>query len=214
MKTIKIKLYSFDELSEEAKEVARDNYRTNFQSYHWASENTDTLKAFEKIFPIRVKNYAVDSFNYYVSIKFLGEEDVENLSGVRLLSYLWNNYKSDLYKGAYKTVNISDKKVNHKRVRSEYFEKTNRWHNAYHSAITLDNCCPLTGYCMDDEILAPIFTFMSKPDNITFAELMQDCVDAWGKACQKDYEWQESDEYIDEEIESNNYDFTEDGKLY
>ena len=214
MKTIEIKLYKFEELSEEAKDKARKNYRNNFSSYHWSSENEDTLKAFEKIFPIKVRDYSVDSFYYNVRIDFTENDNIEELSGVRLLSHLWNNYKSDLYNGAYKIVKTSDKKVIHKRVTSKYFERTNRWHNAYHSAITLDNCCPMTGYCMDDEILAPIFEFMNCPDNTTFGELMQKCVDAWGYGCVKDYEYQESDEFIDGEIEYNDYDFTENGEIY
>jgi len=67
---------------------------------------------------------------------------------------------------------------------------------------------------MDYAILKPILDFMAKPDNTTFEELLQDCLNAWGKACQGEYEFQMSEEYIADAMEANEYDFTEDGKRY
>lgn len=49
MRTIKTNLYTFDELSNEAKQKAFDELRTNdWQLYHWQSENIASLKEFAK----------------------------------------------------------------------------------------------------------------------------------------------------------------------
>ena len=68
---------------------------------------------------------------------------------------------------------------------------------------------------MDNEILAPIFDFMRKPNNNTsFKDLLNDCFEAWVTACNNDIDSQNSDEYISENLESNDYEYTEDGEEF
>ena len=66
---------------------------------------------------------------------------------------------------------------------------------------------------MDNDIIAPLFDFMDKPTNQNFKELLEDCFDAWVKACNDDVDWQNSDEYITDQIIANDYEFTVDGTL-
>ena len=76
----------------------------------------------------------------------------------------------------------------------------------------LDGNCPFTGYCADEDFLDPIKEFMKSPKNITFRELMEECVHEGLKAIENDYEYQNSREYFEEETLSNNVEFTEEGE--
>jgi hypothetical protein len=190
-------VYTFAELSEESKEKAIENYRNKGYEPDWQSENIDTLNKFAEIFPVKIKNWEYGSYRGDgVSFEFTADSDIEELTGQRLATYLWNNYKSYLYKGKYYSIHKNGK----------YYSR--------HSKIQLEHSCVLTGYCMDDDILQPIYDFMSKPDKRTdFKELMADCFHAWIKACNEDIEYQNSDEHIKEELEINNYEFTENGEI-
>jgi hypothetical protein len=63
-------------------------------------------------------------------------------------------------------------------------------------------------------LLDEIWKFLDKPDNRDFKELLQDCFDSWIKACNDDIDHQNSDEFIIEEIEANDYQFTENGEVF
>ena len=214
MKTIEVKLYSFNELSQEAKEKAIQNHRNNGLEYFWNEENLQSLKAFCKVFDIDLKKYSIDSYGHsYVDTSLNASEDVLNLSGVRLLKYLWNNFRTDIYKGKYYFVK-SEQALKHKRVKSQTL-KNGKIFNSYRSAIQLESSCPFTGYCMDEDLLEPVFKFMALPLNsVTYEDLLNDCIESWLSAAVKDLEYQESDEFIGEHLEANEYEFTEDGELF
>jgi len=190
MKTKTINLYSFDELSEEAKERAIDQLRPDYN--FWQGENQDTLKKFCQIFPVKLGRN---------SFQFIG--DHENMSGQRLATYIWNNYRNEIYEpkqywicqGRPNTVGANSKHRNSKVFLYDEF------------------ACSLTGFYMDNLILAPIFDFMRKPDNRDFEQLMDECFSAWQKGCEDDFDFQRSDEQVIETIKSNDYLFTETGKL-
>lgn len=217
MRTIELKLYKFEELSEEAKQKAIEDWRSNDTEIAWASENRQTMEKFAEIFPIKVTNWSYGGRGEGVSFRFTADDCIEELSGQRLATYIWNNYKSDLFKGKYyRHLSDGSKRIFHKRIKSEQLKNPGRrcdWFNAYYSGIILDHSCVLTGYCMDDDILDPIYKFLDKPTNQNFRELLEDCFDEWIKACNRDIEWQNSDEYIIETIQANDYEFTEDGTL-
>ena len=214
MKTIEIKLYKFGELSEDAKEHAIEKWREttiNEGDYWFIEEAHESFKKFADIFGI--KWYEIDyTENYRSSYSFQHDDDVLSLSGSRLISYLWNNYKDYLYRGKYRNVK-SDKKLFHKRIKSKVLSN-GKLFQAWHSAIFLDNCCPLTGVCYDDSLLKPIFDFMENPNNNDFSDLLHDCINSLCHAVQSEIEYTNSDEAIIETIEANEYDFTEDGEVY
>lgn len=201
MRIAYIKVYSFDELSKEAKENAISNTREITDTWAWEKENTKTLQAFEDVFPVKVAEFEYDA-GCYVHFIFKEKDTIENLSGQRLATYLWNNYKDRLYKGKFYSIGHND-------------EETGKYtYKSRHSKIILDNCCPLTGYCADDDILEPIFSFMKKPDDRDFYALMNDCLMNWAKCCFDEYEYLMSDEGIIEAIKANGEEFTEDGEFF
>lgn len=194
-------IYKYSELSDKAKERARQWWiDLEAVDYAWNKENRETLEAFENLFPVEVKDWEYGHHNY-INFRCTCDEEIENLKGTRLATYLWNNYAKHLFKGMYYSSG--------KYVDGKYQYKSRR------SNITLDNTCVLTGYCIDNDILAPIYVFLSKPkDNITFYDLMNDCLQSWVIACRNDYEYALSEENAEESIIANEYEFTEDGECY
>ncbi len=211
MKTIQVNIYTFSELSEDAKQRAIETWRNDTQEYAWQDENKESMEAFARVFPIAVTEWSYGGRGEGVYFRFETERDeIEELSGQRLAIYLWNNYRRELYKGKYYgRLSLRDK--NGKKIRKSKEFPIGQRHVIRHSKIILDTCCVFTGYCMDDALTDNIYAFMDKPDARTFRDLLEDCFSQWIKACNADIEWQNSDEYISETIEANDYEFDEDG---
>lgn len=73
---------------------------------------------------------------------------------------------------------------------------------------------PFTGYCGDESLLGPLRDFIRMPDSQTLEDIYQDCVSSWAHAWERDMEWQQSDEYIAEDLEANVHEFTEGGRFW
>ena len=126
-----------------------------------------------------------------------------DIQGQRLATWFWNNYKSELYKP--KQYWICNGTPNCVGANAKYRNS---------KIFVSETQCPLTGYYMDSEILAPIYEFIRKPaKGTTFENLMHECRQAWEIACMKDFDFQCEDEQVIETIEANEYEFTEEGKL-
>ena len=55
-----IKIYGIDELSEEAKEKAHEEYLTSGMfEYHWMDESIESIRAFTDLFGVKVKEYQI-----------------------------------------------------------------------------------------------------------------------------------------------------------
>ena len=189
MKTVNLNLYSFDELNESAQEKVIATWRDN-EEYFWISENSESLEAFCKLFAIEIKDYDY-GYRNYVNSSFNLSLDILEFKNTLAHKYLWNNYKHDIFK-------------------PKYYYKNGK---ARHSKIQLTNDCVLTGYYIDDQILAPIYDFLEKPDNSSIEDLLNDCLNNWIGACKKDYEYWLSAESIREEIACNDYIFLANGQL-
>ena len=61
----------------------------------------------------------------------------------------------------------------------------------------------LTGYCMD----YPLIDEWNKTKDV------DDAIGSWLYNCESDYEYQQSDEYMSEHCEANEYEFTKEGTL-
>jgi hypothetical protein len=201
MRTIKVNLYKFSELSEQAKERAIQDWRSEDTEYTWQEENKKSMQAFADLFPIKVKDWSYGGQGSFFSFYFYADDAIEELTGQRLATYIWNNYRSDIY--SFKCYSICNGHKNAVGVNGKL----------RHSKIQMiGDGCSLTDYCMDYALTKPLFEFMKKPDSRNFKELLQDCFDEWIKACEEDIEVQNSDEYIKDTLEANDYEFTEDGE--
>ena len=149
-------LFGIAELEDEARQRAYTDWLAKGNDYLYASENCDTLEAFCNLFRIVCTNYRYDSCTYAYRFYTKHEADTEELSGVRLLAYLYNNFHAGLYKP--KVYWTKDRK---KRRRSRI-------------SVTCE--CPFTGVVSDEIILQPLMDFMRSPDTRNFKELMRETV--------------------------------------
>lgn len=188
MRKIETTIYSFSELSDSAKQRAMDEFYSAGWEPAWSYENLSSLKEFYKLFG----NLISPGLRNWSDTRFDGNSDVLELSGIRAMKYLWNNYHDDLFKG----------KFYYRNGKSRY------------SKVQRDNTsCVLTGFCMDDDILQPIYDFLKKPDRRTIEDLLQECVESWRIASERDEEYQQSEEYFTEEADANGWEFTEGGEM-
>ena len=197
MRTVDVKVFGIEELNEKAKNYA---YHKWLESgiYPWSTENRNTLDEFVSIFPIKVIDWEYGDGNPHAKVIFTGDENIENLTGIRLYTYLCNNYDHYLSKG------------------KTYYKFTSDGKCIKHtSKLLMDYEYVLTGYFVDEAILAPIRHFFLVPSNtMTFKQLMVDCINNWLYCCDEDYQCCTSMEYFMDESAANGWEYMEDGNLY
>jgi hypothetical protein len=196
METIEVKLYTFEELSEDAQERAIEKERESRYrdvDVPWWDETKDTLNAFCERFYVEWNDYG--RYNSNFGAKRVRLDNYEGLSGLRLRTYLVNNFSDVLWKrkryGEYRSKNRTSRIV---------YEETD---------------CPFTGYGMDYTILQPIRDFIAKPTARTDYEcLMNDCLSELSKAWNDEVEHWYSDEAIREDLLERDHLYDEDGDLW
>jgi len=199
MRNISHTVYKFEELSKKGQKQAIENWRGEGHEFTNGEEYVDSLKKFCETLGITLRDYSLSAYSYS-SVDWEYEPDnfaLEDLSGMRLRTWIYNNWYDKLKVG-------------------EWYHK-NTTGNSYvqrYSNISFDiMSCPFTGVCSDNDLIYPIEKFIQKPDNSNLKELIEACMDSFVKAYQADEEDQDSDEAIKDKIEANEYEFTEDGVL-
>ena len=158
MRTATVNLYQFAELSDEAKERAREWWRDGLD-YPWWRDAEASIKAFCDHFGVKIKDYSIGAYEpCYL------DTDAENahFRGVRL------------------------------------------------AAFTRD-AMP-TGYCLDCALWQTFYDEFKRTGSALKA--FNEAIDAAVKEVRDDMEYQYSDESTDEMLTINEYEFTEDGKIY
>lgn len=187
-------VYKVDELSFTAKENAYRQWLKGFEYDN--SDNMATLRAFEDIFNVKVIDwrYGGGTCYYRFTSRYSGEE--ETLCGVRLLKYIVNNYWHRLFKPKTYWLGIGS----NKRRKSRIFKT---------------DCCVLTGYCADLDILKPIYDFLKAPDKHTnLYDLMDECIGNFFRYCNDDMEFCCNEESFELACEANEYEFLSDGTFF
>lgn len=196
-RTIRRKVYKFGELSEKAKDKAREWYVGDGEVFSYIFEEAgETLRAFCDEFSIDVRNF--DFLEMYRSEwrHQLGD-DVLALEGPRILSYIWNNHRK-LWTGKWYHVNRKDGS-------RDYVQK--------YSRVLFEEMCPFTGVCYDQSALQPIYDYMRKPKaGTTLEELLDECLHSLVKDVASEYEARCQNP--DEDIEANEYEFLADGSRF
>lgn len=153
-----INIYTFDELSDHAKDKAREWFK-GASDYWGVDDGIDSIKAFCNHYGVKVTDYELSTCSYsYI------DTDIENrhLRGVTL-----------------------------KQVEKE------------------KDLMP-TGYCVDCDLFITMYESM-RDNGGNALQAFKDAVEAGKKSIISDMEYQESDEYADETIEANGYEFLENG---
>ena len=209
MKEIKLKIYTFDELSEKAKanvcEMERaktDNYGT-FGQEQQAYERMATLDKFCEVFKI---NYRVEYGGYYF-VHWNFEDDIdEGIRGKylwRFLDKVYYDIRSRKYYGKFVPCEKDAQHPIGQRLVSRYSRI--QWE---------EQNCPFTGVYCDCDILDKIFEWYKKPDwQISLHDLIESCFRHFMDSWERDDEYCMSDEYIADMISNNNenQEYLEDG---
>ena len=198
MRTISTNVYRFEELSTIAKEKAIESFRCSefFQFYN--DEIIDTIKEIARAISCDYDYYSYDGIDYEVS--FTSHDNVESISGKRAYAYIVNNYlmPNKEYKTYWKDHCIyTDGRKNLKR-RSKLFYS---WDN-----------CPFTGYIADCCFIEAWRAWEKSFNCYSTIESFLDLLgEKLGKEWTSENEYQNSDEYIEDYLMNNNYEFLEDG---
>lgn len=200
MRTKTLTVFTVDELNDKAREHAYHKwYQSSF--YPWKEEVHDSRTAFENIFPVKTTHWSIDEWTSDVRFAFTGDDDIRELSGLRLHTYLQNHYADELSKGKY----YSKSRVDEGGV---YHSKSRR------SRILKERDCALTGVWIDSWLLDPVYQFLDKPTpQMTFYELMQDCLESWADGVSTDMRHYFSQENFTEEAHANEWEYDEHGNL-
>lgn len=188
MRTVRIKVYKYAELGGKAQKVALNNMREGME-FHWGDEYIDSIKKGCEHFDFELKHWSIDwdsSARSSFTLSSSHSEEVDELSGARLWKFIQNN---------------------------SYLKYRNKYHNNRLDNL-LDGDCPFTGYCGDENFLDAVREFIAKPTNMTFKELIEECVERTIKAGCADWDYQNSEKGIVEEMEANDYEFYENGKRF
>ena len=200
MRTIEYQLFRYDELSEQAQQVAIESMREEVSNARIESDAVDyrnTLEMIEQIFRVNIYDWSVDECNFYFRFDFVGiDDDMENEPRL-LLRYLNTNVLPC----------IDNKK--------RYYSKTARA-----SRKSRISCNKSYEYCMTgcwcdcavDNALNNIK--QSIKNNFNAREFVNNILEGFFQQWQNDCEYNTSDECIAETIEGNEYEFYKDGQPY
>ena len=84
-------IYSFEELSEEAKEKAIESFRL-VTDFPYCEEAINSIKEISKAMNCDAEYYSYDGICYSVEFTSKEYEDIEILQGKRAYAYIVNNY--------------------------------------------------------------------------------------------------------------------------
>lgn len=183
MRTVTKTIYTFDELSDDAKERAREWYRSCGDTWGWQSEWWNSAKEFSRIAPIKIRE--ADYERGHVSIEWTGpnyalrfdhSDNIAELTGLRAWKWLSNNGWFDWAR---------------KNSAGE---------------------CTMTGYCGDCSFSDALEPYERNPRAVPdLKQVFYEMAQAWVFAARRDMEHSYSDEAVDESIIANEYEFDSEG---
>lgn len=197
MKTITVNLYAFDELSDKAKERARDWWRSCDDEFPWQRDFENTVKTIENSFDVEFDNIGPYEYNPYWNDKN-DYRDTYKMPFGRAVAYINNNFDFKVLKSA-----------------RDYSGSVRRVGCALAKKCYTDNF--LTGYCADyviHESYKKFVEFGRKYPGATLSDFFDILARGLRDEIESDYDYMQTDEYIDDVLTINNYEFTEDGKKW
>jgi len=203
MRTETINVYTFDELTDEQKHLVFENWRASGHEYAGAEEWIDSLKGFAESTGIRIDNYQLSPYVHSFvtwTPDFDHDGNLVDLCGLRLRTWLINNWLPGFETGKYYS-------TRGQTINGKYSYKFK------HSKCQFEIGCPFTGVGHDFDLINPALDFIKKPDGRNLTDVIDACFESFVKGYCADMEDQDSDEYITETIEANDYEFYSDGTL-
>lgn len=197
MKTIEIKLFEYEDLKKEKNSKVLQNVINN-----WNSSIDDEILR-QDFYDSHNKMTEILGFNYDNYDKYL-EEEVLELTGIRLMKWLYNNVYLELRKGKYYST-------------KGYFDKDRKYHYKFrHSKCIFEISCPFTGCYIDHWFIDGLLKALDSYDTCNHYTLEQLLSETHSDAlnCFDDsVEYYRSEEYILDLIEANEYNFNVHGEM-
>lgn len=216
MKTYSVTVdsYSVTELSEKAQEKAHTDWLYK-GSYFWeGDELRDTLDEFCRIFDVKLKHWEYDSITYSCRFDVKIDEDQESLSGIRLATFVWNNYADFIRKGRYFSLWSKVDKNPHWKNENSHCPR-GKLKTRYSKVMWSLDDCPLTGVRYDMDILDPVIKCLTyKKMYGSYSDLIKACLDNFFKMAVKEYEYSGSLEAFIEMADANEYEYDENGGVF
>ena len=157
MRVVEKTIYHFDELSDKAKETARESFRD--LGYDWLVESRQSIEAFCAAFNVSLLDYSVGAYRSF-------------------------GYKTNASNACFRGKRLSQFNRNHSP----------------------------TGYCLDNALWMAFYDAFKTTGDAKYA--FNEALVAGFKSWREDMEYQTTDEYIDDFILANGYEFYENGKLF
>ena len=164
-------------------------------------EHKASLDGFLSAADIELRSWEYDAWRYNYGFDYDSfPADNAELTGLTLYKFVlrqWGEYLSR--PKVYAKDGQSWRKGSKRRVSRIMVEETD---------------CPYTGVCFDEDFLSPIRQLIKTGKyNGDYKDLIEDCLNGGFKSFVSDFEYQQSNGYIDEFFINNEYEFTEDGRI-
>ena len=212
MRTIKFNVFSYDELAETAKEKALDNVRESVGSMLCEFDGDDyraALDEIENVFEIKVYDWCVGYPGTFSAWRFKEGSRFSEMSDeprflVRYLDEVerWcrkGRYYSTPFKPCPKSKEHPAGLTYKKRYSKVMFERNYCLTGAWTSAVV-------------DDYMNKRWDYVRK--HRTIEDFLDDMLYDFFKQWERDMEYNSEDEAVEETIIGNDYEFTEDGRLY
>lgn len=170
----------------------------------YGDDNENTLKEFCKIFDVKMGSWFYDNYRYDFSFEVTVDDEQNELSGIRLAKFVWNNYAGYISKGRYYSTR-------------GFLDENKKYHYQHRYSKTMFSFddCPLIGYCIDCSILQPIISCLNyKKSYESYKELIEDCLESFFTDCVADAEFYQSYENFMDMSCANDYEYNEDGTAF
>lgn len=197
MRTIEKTVYSFDELSDEAKEYACNKWREDVIDYEWWDFVYDDAKEIGKLMGIEIDNIYFSGFwSQGDGACFEGSFHYEKGCHKNVKSYAPKD--TELHRIA---------KAWSKVQRLSFYQLNGRIKHRGHYYHAM--CTEISVY--GDGDLAEFYVDIDTDDAV--CDVLRDLMNWIYRQLEKEYEWLSSDEQIAETIRCNEYEFDEDGNM-
>lgn len=181
-----VTVYKWPELSEAAKDNARQKYEEHNGGANWfrAEEYLDAIKKLAKHFGGKVVDYSLDWSGGCSPSSMDFEMPTREEIGMTK-----TGWRRDIWAKL--------------RELGRFNRRTLRGHGD----------CKLTGMCYDENAIDGFRWAFYRDKENDLNVLMQSAFDSWMKAAHEDYEYDFGDEGMKETAEANEYEYTEDGRM-
>lgn len=174
-----VKVFTIDDLDYDAKQQAYHEWMESTY-YSWEWENRESLETFCSRFHIGHVDYeyGASSRPPWIEADIQVSEEVDALRGLRLRTYILNNFGDVLFKSKY---------LRHIGGKPKY------------SKVKTVKEPDLTGFYLDHTICKPLYTFLDQPNQYkSLSDLLQECLWSWVNECHKDVEYYYSFKHFEE----------------